>query len=124
MLLSQRNVRWPSFTPVANAPIFGLYDIQLGRGIVGGPLLSVEDVAGTRRASPFAFCTANRRAHQDGPARPGTPTYDWRELQRWGISEARLPAGSIVQFRQPSVWDQYRRYIVGSASRSSGCKAR
>ena len=34
--------------------------------------------------------------------------FDWRELQRWGISEARLPAGSIVQFRQPSVWDQYQ----------------
>ncbi len=30
------------------------------------------------------------------------PTYDWRELRRWGISEANLPAGSIIQFRQPS----------------------
>lgn len=41
--------------------------------------------------------------------------FDWRELQRWGISEARLPAGSLVQFRQPSVWDQYKSYIVGAA---------
>ena len=28
---------------VANAPMFGLYDIQLDRGIVGGSLVSVED---------------------------------------------------------------------------------
>ena len=27
---------------VANAPIFGQYDYQLGGGIVGGPLLSVQ----------------------------------------------------------------------------------
>jgi two-component system sensor histidine kinase UhpB len=42
----------------------------------------------------------------------GTPTYDWRELRRWNISEARLPAGSAVQFRQSSVWDQYKTYIA------------
>jgi two-component system sensor histidine kinase UhpB len=40
--------------------------------------------------------------------------FDWRELQRWGISETRLPAGSIVQFLQPTVWDQYKFYIAGA----------
>jgi hypothetical protein len=28
--------------------------------------------------------------------------YDWRELRRWGISEARLPPRSIVKFRPPT----------------------
>jgi C4-dicarboxylate-specific signal transduction histidine kinase len=37
----------------------------------------------------------------------GTPTYDWRELQRWGIRDANLPPGSLVQFREPPVWRQY-----------------
>ena len=37
---------------------------------------------------------------------------DWRELQRWGISENLLPQGTIVAFRQPSFWDSYRWYIV------------
>src|SRR5262249_52506764 len=36
------------------------------------------------------------------------PIYDWRELQRWGISESRLPAGSEVRFRELSLWGQYR----------------
>jgi signal transduction histidine kinase len=40
--------------------------------------------------------------------------YDWRELQRWDISEARLPVGSIVQFRERTVWDQYRLQIIGA----------
>lgn len=44
----------------------------------------------------------------------GAPTFDWRALNRWGISESRLPPGSIVRFGPPSVWDQYRWYIVGA----------
>jgi PAS domain S-box-containing protein len=42
----------------------------------------------------------------------GAPMYDWRELRRWGINEARLPPGSIVQFREPTVWEQYRWPIM------------
>jgi signal transduction histidine kinase len=42
----------------------------------------------------------------------GTPIYDWRELQRWGISENRLPAGSEIRFRQLSLWEQYRWQIA------------
>jgi len=44
----------------------------------------------------------------------GAPMYDWRELQRWNIGEARLPVGSIVQFRQQTVWEQYRFEIMGA----------
>src|SRR5262249_48756553 len=39
---------------------------------------------------------------------------DWRQLRRWGISEARVPAGTSVLFREPGVWDRYRSYIMGS----------
>jgi hypothetical protein len=41
---------------------------------------------------------------------------DWRQLQRWGISEARVPAGTLVRFREPSAWDRYRLYILGAAA--------
>jgi signal transduction histidine kinase len=42
------------------------------------------------------------------------PTYDWRELRRWGISEDRLPPGSVVLFRQPTAWQRYRWHVVGA----------
>ena len=45
---------------------------------------------------------------------PAAPEYDWRELRRWGINESRLPQGSVVQFRSPSLWEQYRWYIIGA----------
>jgi signal transduction histidine kinase len=39
---------------------------------------------------------------------------DSRQLRRWGLDESRLPAGARVLFREPSVWDQYQRYIIGA----------
>jgi PAS domain S-box-containing protein len=40
--------------------------------------------------------------------------FDWRQLQRWGISEKRLPPGSIVQFKKSSFWEEYKWYILGT----------
>jgi signal transduction histidine kinase len=38
--------------------------------------------------------------------------YDWRELQRWRISEHRLPRDSVIAFREPTVWERYSWQIA------------
>jgi signal transduction histidine kinase len=93
---------------VANAPIFSLFETQIGRGIVGGLLISEAEVG--RRAASAAVRILNGEAPEriETPPVAGRPVYDFRELERWGIGEARLPAGSRILFRPPSVWDQYR----------------
>ena len=45
----------------------------------------------------------------------GTPMFDWRALRRWHIHEARLPANSVVRFRQPSQWEEHKWQIIGAA---------
>jgi C4-dicarboxylate-specific signal transduction histidine kinase len=35
------------------------------------------------------------------------PVFDWRELKRWSIPEARLPSGSEIRFREPTAWEQH-----------------
>jgi len=45
------------------------------------------------------------------PTEFGAPKFDWRELQRWNISESRLPAGSEVYFRERGLWEQYRPLV-------------
>jgi C4-dicarboxylate-specific signal transduction histidine kinase len=40
------------------------------------------------------------------------PVFDWRQLQRWGISENRLPVGSEIRFRSPTAWEQYHWQIM------------
>jgi signal transduction histidine kinase len=34
--------------------------------------------------------------------------FEWPALQRWGISDSRLPPGSEIRFRKLGVWDLYR----------------
>ena len=38
--------------------------------------------------------------------------FDWRQLQRFGISESRLPPGSEVRFREFGLWERYRWQMI------------
>jgi signal transduction histidine kinase len=102
---------------VANAPIFSYTDAFFGQEIVGGPHVPVIE-AGQRVAE-----TAFRILHGEKagaikvpPVGMGTPKYDWRELQRWGISEDRLPPGSDIHYRRPTPWERYRWQLAGIGS--------
>jgi signal transduction histidine kinase len=37
-------------------------------------------------------------------------------LERWGISESRLPPGSVVRFRELTIWEQYGWHIIAVAA--------
>jgi signal transduction histidine kinase len=100
---------------VANAPMFGGGDYELGRGIVGGPLTRTQIIG--QDAARVAVRILQGEA--PGDIKPilvphGAPMYDWRELHRWNIREALLPPGSIVLFREHSVWQQYRWQILSA----------
>ena len=104
-----------SLSAIANAPIFPVFESQFGQGIVGGRLLPDKSLG--VEAARVALRILRGEVPSSIPTKPfGTspPVYDWRELRRWGISESRLPPGSIVQFRQPTFWDHYRWYIIGA----------
>ena len=93
---------------VANAPINGMYQHQLGLGIVGGHLYQAE-VQGAESARIAIRILGGEPAASFPPmiVPPQGPRYDWRELQRWNISADRLPPDSVILFRQPTVWDRY-----------------
>ncbi len=94
---------------VSNAPIFSYDESFFGREIVGGPLLSVLD--SSRQTAAVAIRILGGEKASDINIQPVTfsaPKFDWRELQRWGISEKRLPPGSEVIFREPTAWERYR----------------
>ena len=88
----------------ANAPIFGMMSVELGRGAVGGRLIDIEALSGTTADIAFRILEGTAPAVIKPPIqRPGPPVFDSRELERWGISEDRLPAGSVVLFREQGV---------------------
>jgi signal transduction histidine kinase len=94
---------------VANAPIFSYTDAFFGREIVGGPHVPVSEV-GHRTAEVAVRILGGEKAGdiKVPPVGFGTPKFDWREVQRWGISESRLPPGSEIHFRDPTAWERYR----------------
>jgi signal transduction histidine kinase len=98
-------------------PIFGLYDYQLGRGILGGPLNSVRELSlKTTDVAADILQGASPSDIKTPPLRPGAPEYDWRELRRWGIADANLPPNSMVKFREPTPWEKYRWQISVAAA--------
>ena len=98
----------------APVPIYGLASPVLGSGIVGGYLRSPELMA--TRAAEIALRIANGARAEDIPVEPPVlaPMFDWRQLKRWGISEEHLPPGSIVRFKEPTLWEQYKWSIIGA----------
>jgi hypothetical protein len=101
-------------SPTSSAPVYGATDSQLGFGIVGGRLTSFEAM-GTAGAQIGLRVLAGEKPAAIGPKGiPSVPMFDWRELERWQISEGGLPPGSIVRFKKPTFWQQYRARIIGA----------
>jgi PAS domain S-box-containing protein len=99
---------------VANAPVYSWHEDALGHGIVGGWLhSSATDARETARIAlrvlrgekpeSIPVATIDSYAYQ----------FDSRQLQRWQISEAFLPPGSVIRYRQSSLFDQYESYVAG-----------
>lgn len=97
----------------ANAPVYGFVDQFLGRGIVGGSLysLALQGQEAARLALRIMAGTAPSELPLQAPA-SSTLMFDWRQLQRWGISESLLPANSDVRYRAPKVWEEYQSQIT------------
>lgn len=99
----------------ANAPIFGLYESELGKGVVGGPYSSQrqrgEQMAEAAHRILRGAASAAPQIHVRGFE---SPVYDWRELRRWNIDPARLPEGSEIRFKPPSMWEEHRFAVVAT----------
>lgn len=102
----------PRISQASSAPLYGLWDALLGGGIVGGHLSSAER-EGTG-AAMMALRILGGEKPQDIPIVQGSYAnmFDWRQLQRWGISESDLPTGSIVRFKELSFWNLYKLHII------------
>jgi PAS domain S-box-containing protein len=97
----------------ANAPVVGLFEEDVGLGNVGGPQVRLQDQS--REAARVAVRILEGESPGTIPRSSigvGKPVYDGRELKRWGVSEARLPPGSEVRFREESFAGRYRWHML------------
>ncbi len=106
-----------SLHAVANAPIFGIYESELGEGVVGGPYGSQRRNGQEIAAAALDILSgATREATRFSVTPFEPPVYDWRELDRWNIDKTRLPAGSEIRFKPPSLWEEHRTAVIATAA--------
>ena len=97
----------------SKAPVYSPYDTLLGRGAVGGYMISFEavgtetadlvlDILGGKHASALPLRTSNAHAYR----------VDARQLARWSLSAKNLPAGAQVLFEQPTLWEEHRELVL------------
>jgi signal transduction histidine kinase len=106
----------PMIAGAANVPVFVLDDGGIGRGSVGGCVISWK--AEGQVAAAMATRILNGEKLQDIPSVKGgnANIFDWRALRRWGFKERDLPPGSEVLFREASLWERAQRiWISGLA---------
>lgn len=112
------STRSPNTTMVAiatasAAPVYSVFSPLLGRGIVGGQMVTFTHMAEATASIVRRLLDGESVEKIPAPAAP-TPGFvvDWRQLQRHGLNEAHLPADAEVQFKTPNVWQQYRTIIL------------
>ena len=107
----------PHVSNAANRPVFTPLGLALGRGVVGGSIIEFDEMG--RDAGTMA---ARLLRGQPAPATPvpsfamAVPRFDGRQLARWELDERRLPEGSQVIFRQPTLWQTYRWHVAGATA--------
>jgi signal transduction histidine kinase len=98
---------------VANRPIIVAAETFVGAGGVGGYVLTPAAIG--RGAADLALRILSGESASTIPIADGNvvrPIFDWRQMQRWGVSAASLPPGSEIRFRDPTAWEQYKLQIL------------
>jgi signal transduction histidine kinase len=93
----------------SSAPVYGPYDTFIGTGVVGGSMPSFNDMGRQAGQTVKAIFAGAAPATLRLPGQtPKVLHIDWRQAQRWGIDQKMIPAGTIVHFKDPTLWEAYR----------------
>ena len=112
-----------AFAEVANRPIVVDVETNIGHGGAGGFVTTPGPVG--QAAARLARRILDGENASTIPVTTGDftrPVFDWRQLQRFGISESRLPPGSEIRFRVPGIVGSIP--LAGDARRSPLCCSR
>jgi signal transduction histidine kinase len=93
----------------ASRPIIVAAETFLAPGGIGGYVL-LPSVMG-EDAARLALRILDGEQPADFPVKETgavKAVFNWPQMQRWGVAESRLPAGSEIRFRQPTFWETYR----------------
>jgi signal transduction histidine kinase len=96
----------PEISAASSGPDFGMSDTYLGNGIVGGYVMPFEKQG--EITVHIVSEILDGKAAQEIPIEtiPSVYMFDWHQLKTWHVPESSLPLGSVVMFREPSLWER------------------
>jgi len=96
----------------ANRPVVVTASSYLNKGAIGGYIVQSNAIG--QQAGRMALRILAGESASDIPVAkvPSQLIFEWPALQRWKISESRLPPGSEILFREPTVWERYSWQIA------------
>jgi PAS domain S-box-containing protein len=95
-------------------PTYSIFSNGLDHGAVGGSF--PDDAAEGKKEGEIAARVLSGEKPENIPVEEGTEVravVDWRELNRWNISERLLPPETVVLNRPPSMWELYKWRMIG-----------
>ena len=99
----------------SGVPVYSIYESFMGSGVTGGSMYSYYNEG--KLLAELAERVLNGESPSEIPV--GTfgsiNSFDWRQLERWGIGENDLPGGSRIHFKEESLWEMYKWQIAGVA---------
>jgi signal transduction histidine kinase len=101
----------------ASRPIIVAAETFLEPGGVGGFVL-VPAVIGADAAT-LALRILNGESPSNIPMKvtdATRPIFNWQQMQRWSVSESKLPPGSEIRFRESGLWENYKWQIISVAA--------
>ena len=102
----------PQFAEASPVPIYSAIETNLDKGVVGGMMRSELGTAVRFAEMTLRILEGEKPENIPIEASRTSPIFDWRQLQRWGIDESLLPQGADIRFRELTVWEQYRNYVI------------
>jgi signal transduction histidine kinase len=98
---------------ISSAPMYCWVDSAMGTGVVGGRMK--DQLAQVQLVAALALRVLRGEPADSIPVSSQnlySSQVDWRQVQRWRISESRIPSSAIIRFREPSAWDRYWFYML------------
>ncbi|MBR0696626.1 ABC transporter substrate binding protein [Bradyrhizobium lablabi] len=101
-----------SLAAASPAPLYAPYDTYIGNGIVGGFVETFESV-GIEAADMALQILAGKDPATIAPQTNPGQAYrvDYRALARWMLQESKLPPGTVVLFKKPTIWTEHRGIV-------------
>jgi PAS domain S-box-containing protein len=94
-------------------PTYSIFSYCLDHGCIGGSYSAAGDQS--RRTAKLAARILSGEEPENIPVAHGSAgpvRVDWRQLRKWKLPEAALPAGSVVLYREPTAWQRHKGLIA------------